>query len=74
MAKYLPVNAEFWWPSGLTKPGQVRKMKDSIIRSFKKCGLSVALDGLEDDQVNIEGILNYQMPKAFGEDEHFTLL
>ena len=27
----------------------VGKMKDSIIRSFKKCGLSVALDGSDDE-------------------------
>ena len=29
------------------------KMKDSIIHSFKKCGSSVALDGSENDEVNI---------------------
>ena len=34
---------------------KVGKMKDFIIRSFKKCGLSVALDGRENDEVNIEG-------------------
>ena len=28
---------------------KVGKMKDSIIRSFKKCGLSVALDGSDDE-------------------------
>ena len=50
-------------------------MKESIVRSFKKCGLSVALDGSEDQEVNIEGILNYQMPKSFGdESQPFTLL
>ena len=32
---------------------KVGKMKDSIIRSFKKCGLSVALDGCENDEVNM---------------------
>ena len=32
---------------------KVGKMKDSIIRSFKKCGLSVALDGSENDEVNM---------------------
>ena len=53
---------------------KVGKMKDSIIRSFKKCGLSVALDGSEDDQVNIEGIPNYQTPKAFGDGPEFALL
>ena len=32
---------------------KVGKMKDSIIRSFKKCGLSVALDGCENDEVSM---------------------
>ena len=41
---------------------KVGKMKDSIIRSFKKCGLSVALDGSENDEVNIECLSKYQMP------------
>ena len=44
---------------------KVRKMKDSIIRSFKKCGLSVALDGSKNDEVNIEGLPEYQMPSVF---------
>ena len=43
-------------------------MKDSIIRSFKKCGLSVALDGSENDEANIEGLPEYQMPSAFKQD------
>ena len=38
---------------------KVGKMKDSIIRSFKKCGLSVVLDGSENDEVNIEGLPEY---------------
>ena len=38
---------------------KVGKMKDSIIRSFQKCGLSVALDGSENDGVNIEGLPEY---------------
>ena len=41
------------------------KMKDSITHSFKKCGLSVASDGSENDKVNIEGLPEYQMPSAF---------
>ena len=53
--------------------GQVRKMKDSIIRSFKKCGLSVALDGSENDEVNIEGLLEYQMSSAFVQDNEYVL-
>ena len=35
---------------------KVGKMKDSIIRSFKKCGLSVALNGSENDEVSIEDL------------------
>ena len=52
---------------------KVGKMKDSIIRSFKKCGLSVALDGGENDEVNIEGLLEYQMPSAFVRDNEYVL-
>ena len=48
-------------------------VKESIIRSFLKCGLSVALDGSEIAQVNIDGIPNYEMPQRFVEEE-FKLL
>ena len=48
-------------------------MKDSIIRSFKKCGLSVALDGSENDEANIEGLPEYQMPSAFVQDNECVL-
>ena len=43
-------------------------MKESIIRSFKKYGLSVALDGFENAQVSIDGIPN-EMPQWFVEEE-----
>lgn len=36
--------------------------KDVVIRSFKKCGISVDLDGTENDTVNIEGVPGYEMP------------
>ena len=49
------------------------KMKDSIIRFLKKCGLSVALDECENDEVNIEGLLEYQMPSAFVQDNEYVL-
>ena len=49
------------------------KMKDSIIRSFKKFGLSVALDGNENDEVKIEGLPEYQMPSAFVQDNEYVL-
>ena len=41
---------------------KVGKMKYFIIRFFKKCGLSVALDGSEKDEVNAESLWEYQMP------------
>ena len=37
--------------------------------SFKKCHLSVALDGSENPQVRIDGIPNYEMPQRFVEEE-----
>ena len=52
---------------------KVGKMKDSIIRSFKTCGLSVALDGSQNDEVNIEGLPEYQMPSAFVQDNEYVL-
>ena len=48
-------------------------MKDSIIRSFKKCTLSVALDRSENDEVNIESLPKYQMPSAFVQDNEYVL-
>ena len=52
---------------------KVGTMKDSIIRSWKKCGLSVALDGSENDEVNIEGLPEYQMLSAFVQDNEYVL-
>ena len=52
---------------------KVGKMKVSIIPSFKKCGLSVALDGSENDEVNYEGLPEYQMPSAFVQDNEYVL-
>ena len=52
---------------------KVGKMKDSIIRSFKKCGLSVALDGSKNDEVNIEGLPEYQILSAFVQDNEYVL-
>ena len=34
------------------------KMKDSIIGSFNRCNLLVALDGSENDELNFVGISN----------------
>ena len=34
--------------------------KDMVIHSFKKCGISVNLDGSENKSVNIEGLPDYE--------------
>ena len=39
-------------------------IKETVIRSFKKCGVSLTLDGKENDEINIEGIPDYEMPQA----------
>ena len=52
---------------------KVGKMKDSKVLPFKKCGLSVALDGNENNEVNIEGLPEYQMPSAFVQDNEYIL-
>ena len=52
---------------------KISTMKESIIRSFKKCGFSVGRNGSENAQVSIDGISSYEMPHRFVEEE-FKLL
>ena len=40
----------------------VKKQKDLIKHSFKKCGLSKNLDRSEDALINIKNIVGYKMP------------
>ena len=40
---------------------KISGMKESIVRSFKKCGLPVALDGSENAQVIIDDIPSFKM-------------
>ena len=51
----------------------ILSINETIIQSFKKYCLSVALDGFENAQVSTDGIPNYEMPQRFAE-EVFTLL
>ena len=46
--------------------------KDMIIRSFKKCGISVAIDGSEDTEINIGGLEDYEVGESEEEatDDH----
>ena len=59
--------------SGLVKHGLKLDMKDSIISSFKKCDLWVALDGSENHELNIDNLPVYQMSSAFVLDNECVL-
>ena len=48
---------------------EVGSSRDMVVRSFKKCGISLSLDGSENGEVHIEGIENYEMPSPNGIDE-----
>lgn len=48
---------------------EMSRKKDMIIRSFKKCGISVAIDGSEDDEINIESLEDYAVGES---DEEAT--
>ena len=37
------------------------KNKEIVVRSFKKCGISVAPDGSEDTEIHLEGLEDYQV-------------
>ena len=43
---------------------EINRNKETVFRSFKKCGISLTLDGKENDEINIEGIPDYEMPQA----------
>ena len=43
--------------------------KDMIIRSFLKCGISVAVDGSQDSQINISGLDGYEVGESDSEPE-----
>ena len=61
----MQASGELLSQSGLVKHGLKLDMKDSIIRSFKKCGLWVALDGSENNEFNIDSLPKYKMSSAF---------
>ena len=46
---------------------KIKHDKEMIKHSFLKCGLSNALDGSEDHEVNIKGIDGYTMPESESE-------
>ena len=38
-----------------------------ITRGFRKCGISVAVDGSEDEQINIAGLQDYAVDEDYVE-------
>ena len=46
--------------------------KEMIFCSFKKCGISIAIDGLEDYQISIPGLEGYCVDDDALEDDPFT--
>ncbi len=49
---------------------QLSTDKAMIVRSFKKAGTAVAIDGSEDNEIHIEGLPAYKVEDS--EDEEYT--
>ena len=47
---------------------EVSSNQDMIIRSFKKTGIAVAIDGSEDSEINIKGLEGYAVDDRDEED------
>ena len=43
---------------------EVGSNRDMVVRSFKKCGISLSLDGSENGEIRIESIEEYESPTA----------
>ena len=41
-----------------------RRLKDTIIRTFVKCGIALPTSGERDNEINLEGIPNYSISKS----------
>jgi len=55
----------------------VSKDREAIMRGFTKAGIAVAIDGSEDDLINIKGLPNYRpgIDKGKGrQDDHYEVL
>ena len=51
-----------------------RRLKDTVIRSFVKCGISLPISGSRDSEINIDGLPDYRMGESadIEEIEFFT--
>ena len=52
------------WEEVCSKP-------EMAIRSFRKCGISVAMDGSEDEAINIHGVDDYKVESSDSADEEY---
>ena len=41
-----------------------RRLKDTVIRSLVKCGISLPISGSRDSEINIDGLLDYRMGES----------
>ena len=50
------------------------RLKDTVIRSFVKCGISLPISGSRDSEINIDGLPDYRMGESadIEEIEFFT--
>ena len=51
-----------------------RRLKDTVIRSFVKCRISLPISGSSDSEINIDGLPDYRMGESadIEEIEFFT--
>ena len=51
-----------------------RRLKDTVIRSFVKCGISLPISGSRDSEINVDGLPDYRMGESadIEEIEFFT--
>ena len=50
--------------------------KEMIIRSFKKCGITIPIDGSKDNQIHIQGLEDYAVEEDdidYTDDDPFSV-
>ena len=58
---------------GLSWQDICRDLKETVLRSYVKCGFTLNIDGNRDSDINIEGLQNYEIGKSNDIDMGFTL-
>ncbi len=49
---------------------EVISNKEMIVRSFRQVGIAIAVDGSEDGEINIEGLLGYKVEDSDDEGDN----